>query len=1021
MKKVGQFVSLIFFMLSFNLYSQNEVLSSSSVVSPPSNFLYSVIISSQDWYSETLQKCKLKISSLLEDARRKNLNAIVFVVRKDGYVVYKSSFSQTIPFVKNLSGEDLVRFVIDEARKYNLKFFVLMDIFKTTKDVNLSWLCKTEGKKVYTPLWLSCGNPEVHVYLRNIVKEFLSFYPDIDGIIFDNLCYPDENTSYDDVSLYRFYTRGNPKLLEYDDFQREQLNKFVSDIYTEIKRININIMVGSFVSAEYRTPSSLTGGYYKHYQDTKKWVENNYCDFVIPKLSLKNFNLVKEFTKTVPKSKVILHISGNFNEEEIKNFYSNQYLGVLLSNIPKSTLLTNQPDFIPIKLNLNCITGIVYDEMLKPLSDAWVSMSNSSGTDLDFTLTSADGYFSFVTVATQPVNLQICYPYAEEVTISSITFDQQPEIKFISSTMSASTERTKLFFYIHQPKNFLQYTKDTIHFLGRTYPEYKVTLFTDEVSTSVKVYSTGMFAVDNIKLKLGENKIIFVISDNKQNKITQQEFIINYTTPVPAQITEIKKEFNLLLPEENDILLFSGDVLEIKLTATEKKKIYAVWSENLPKVLLDETSPGVYEKRYLTPANIFSPKTKLYFEIEEKQPILLWKKKIVRKVEPERDVYIELWNSAYPLVAETVAEKTPMTYGLHYVRLGGPYITELPKGIKLQIIGKQQDKYKVKLSASLSGWVDQQNVTILKNFAKPIHNFFTYCSISAEKNMDKIWVPWVQQVPFSVTPVVEDNKNYVVIDFFNTHLAVTWLTYKSQAKILDNFKASQVEDDHVQLKIPVKTKQLWGFNVEPSTAGITIYVKYPPKINKEKPLAGITIALEAGHGGDTNTGAIGLSGSKEKNINLRLVSILKSKLEQHGAKVVLMRVGDTNPDFKQRIQTAVDGKADIMVSIHGNAGSTERGFLRVSGTSMYYKYDNSKLLSECIYQELLALWKDDFGLVGNFNYTPLRQTLIPATLVEQGFLTHPYDEARMLDKNFTVLQAEAILKGIKKFLLLVAE
>ncbi|MFN3478358.1 MAG: hypothetical protein ACK4ZM_03205, partial [bacterium] len=46
-----------------------------------------------------------------------------------------------------------------------------------------------------------------------------------------------------------------------------------------------------------------------------------------------------------------------------------------------------------------------------------------------------------------------------------------------------------------------------------------------------------------------------------------------------------------------------------------------------------------------------------------------------------------------------------------YVRLSGPYITELPKGTKLQIIGKQQHNYKVKLSFSLSGWVEEKNIS----------------------------------------------------------------------------------------------------------------------------------------------------------------------------------------------------------------------------------------------------------------------------------------------------------------------
>jgi N-acetylmuramoyl-L-alanine amidase len=60
---------------------------------------------------------------------------------------------------------------------------------------------------------------------------------------------------------------------------------------------------------------------------------------------------------------------------------------------------------------------------------------------------------------------------------------------------------------------------------------------------------------------------------------------------------------------------------------------------------------------------------------------------------------------------------------------------------------------------------------------------------------------------------------------------------------------------------------------------------------------------------------------------------------------------------------------------------------------------------------------DDFGLVGNFNYTPLRLvTAMPAILVEQAFLSHPGDEAKLLDPAFRAVMARAVRQGIEDFL-----
>lgn len=985
-----------------------------------------VVVNPEEWLSLSTATSVNNINKIIKQIYDKKFNTVIFVVNKNGYAVYKSSY---LAFY-NIDGKppvyfDYISYIINETKKYNLKFFVLIDTLKNIKNIKTSWLCRTENNTIYEPYFLSCGNPEVQKFVRDFIKEFVFSY-NVDGIILTNLKYPDEHTSYDYVSTYRFYTRGNPKLLEYEDFQRQQLNKLLCDIYTDIKLVSSTTLVSVVVPSEYKTPATLTGSYYKNFQDTKLWVEKNYCDFLTIEISsITDINKVQELQKMLPNKKLFLFVTTK-DDNLVKKITQlvTMLKGVAYKAIPKEDIFTISAVFPEIEPIPAIICGTIVDDNLSALVDAWVTLCSST-TEVDFTLSSVDGRFSFIINSSQTYyyNITIEYPWCQKVILSSVTI--QPNTVVVVEPIKipySAEEKDKLFFYIYQPKDLSSIDKNVIHILGRTFPTNKIEFYFDNVSTTVKVYPTGMFAIDNINLKPADNILTFTISDKKTMKITQQFIKVTYSTAAisPTIITEEKLP-KLILPEQ-DMLLFSNDVLEIKLQYEPSKKVFVSCFDNNEKILLDEISCGVYYKRHLIPPNFLSQKTvlKLYTTQVIKKSFFR-KEEIFVPIELDKEISIEVWNSAYPLIAETISDKTPITYGLHYVRLGGPYITELPKGIKLQVIGKQQNYYKVKLSASLSGWVEEKNVVLHKNLYEPPHNYFTYCSISAEKNKDKIWIPWKIPVAFSVTPATEDNKNYIVIDFFNTHFATTWLTYKSAAKILDNFKITQVEDDWLRIYIPVKTKQLWGYNVETTTGGVTIYVKYPPKINKENPLKGITIALEAGHGGETNTGAIGLSGAKEKNINYHAVILLKSILEKNGAKVVLVRQGDTNPNFDQRIKTAVDSNADIFVSIHSNAGSTDKGFLRVSGTSVYYKYDNSKLFAECVYNEILKLWKDDFGLVGNFNYTPLRQTYFPAILIEQGFLTHPYDEARMLDKKFLYQQAEAITLGIKKFLSKVVE
>jgi N-acetylmuramoyl-L-alanine amidase len=60
------------------------------------------------------------------------------------------------------------------------------------------------------------------------------------------------------------------------------------------------------------------------------------------------------------------------------------------------------------------------------------------------------------------------------------------------------------------------------------------------------------------------------------------------------------------------------------------------------------------------------------------------------------------------------------------------------------------------------------------------------------------------------------------------------------------------------------------------------------------------VALEAGHGGPTNLGAVGATGVPEKDINRWTTDALAAELQAAGARVVMVREGDENPNLRER-------------------------------------------------------------------------------------------------------------------------
>lgn len=90
----------------------------------------------------------------------------------------------------------------------------------------------------------------------------------------------------------------------------------------------------------------------------------------------------------------------------------------------------------------------------------------------------------------------------------------------------------------------------------------------------------------------------------------------------------------------------------------------------------------------------------------------------------------------------------------------------------------------------------------------------------------------------------------------------------------------------------------------------------------------------------------------------------------------------------------------------------------ISGTSTYYHNAFWSSFAHAVYDRLLDLGLEEFGVVGSFNYKVIRQSERPTILVEQAFMTHAEDEEKLFSASFRQKMAQAILEGIKKFVTL---
>ncbi|MDR1640450.1 MAG: N-acetylmuramoyl-L-alanine amidase [Clostridiales bacterium] len=196
---------------------------------------------------------------------------------------------------------------------------------------------------------------------------------------------------------------------------------------------------------------------------------------------------------------------------------------------------------------------------------------------------------------------------------------------------------------------------------------------------------------------------------------------------------------------------------------------------------------------------------------------------------------------------------------------------------------------------------------------------------------------------------------------------------------------------------------------------ITWRMQAVPTSTFAMPLSKKIVLIDAGHGG-YDPGKVSGS-SNEKDINLNIAKKLQAYLETADATVIMSRVDDTGvkskkSDMYTRKLIANSSSADIFVSIHQNSFPNSG----VHGAQVFYfnRSDNSKKLAENIQKELKGFvdYQNKFEAKENSNYYVLKQTSMPAVIVECGFLTNAAEKAKLLEEDYQDRLAWAIYMGI---------
>ena len=244
---------------------------------------------------------------MLDTMRVNHMNVVYFHVRAMCDAMYNSAYEPWSSYVSGTRGVapafDPFEYLVQEAHKRGIEVYAWVNPYRYGHGDN-KW-GQSELDYIYThPEWLlttsyetvlNPGIPEVRQRVVDVCKDILVKY-DVDGLVFDDYFYNQDNPSFSlDADLYNAY-RANGGTMSQGDWRRENVNQMVKDVNDMVKATKPWVRFGigpagvacssQAVADQYGVdPSPGSDWQYNQiYSDPMAWVTRGTIDFLAPQV-----------------------------------------------------------------------------------------------------------------------------------------------------------------------------------------------------------------------------------------------------------------------------------------------------------------------------------------------------------------------------------------------------------------------------------------------------------------------------------------------------------------------------------------------------------------------------------------------------------------------------------------------------------------------------------------------------------------------------------------------------------------
>lgn len=239
-----------------------------------------------------------------------HINSVFVQVRPSGDVLYPTKLEPWSRFLTGKTGAppkpfyDPMEFMVKACHDKGMEFHAWInpyrlnysEVYDSLSVIQPEWVMDYEKKTLLNP-----GLPQVRKHITSLVAEIITRY-DVDGIHFDDYFYPYPvaGASMNDDEAYQMY---GDSTLSKKDWRRENVNKLIKAVNDTIKALKSHVTFGVSPFGIWRNKtddfmgSSTRGlsGFDAIYADSKKWLEQEWVDYLAPQLYWSRTNPIASF------------------------------------------------------------------------------------------------------------------------------------------------------------------------------------------------------------------------------------------------------------------------------------------------------------------------------------------------------------------------------------------------------------------------------------------------------------------------------------------------------------------------------------------------------------------------------------------------------------------------------------------------------------------------------------------------------------------------------------------------------